>query len=80
MRLSRRILPASPPAFDPARYAGLDLLTSAVIILDAEGRMVFANTAAETMLDFSLRTMRGQRLSSMLVDGSFIDEAERQLD
>ncbi len=59
---------------DAARYAGLDLLTSAVVILDHEGRMTFANTAAETLLDFSLRTMRGQRLSSMLVNGSLIDE------
>ena len=56
-----------------ARFAGLDLLTSAVVILDDEGCMAFANTAAETLLDFSMKTMRGQRLSSMLVDGSLID-------
>ncbi len=65
---------SSPPTFDPALFAGLDLLTSAVVILDAEGRMAFANTAAETLLDFSLRSMRGQRLSSILVNGSLIDE------
>ncbi len=59
---------------DPKRYAGLDLLTSAVIILDEQGRMAFANIAAETLLDFSLKTMRGQRLSSMLLNGSLIDE------
>jgi len=66
----------SPPIQPPlhARYAGLDLLTSAVVILDAEGRMVFANTAAETLLDFSLRTTQGQRLSSLLVNGTLIDE------
>ena len=57
-----------------ARFAGLDLLTSAVIILDDKGCVVFANTAAQAMLDFSLRTIRGQRLSSMLVDGTLIDE------
>jgi two-component system nitrogen regulation sensor histidine kinase GlnL len=56
------------------RYAGLDLLTSAVIILDDKGCVTFANTAAETMLDFSLRTIRGQRLSTMLVNGAVIDE------
>jgi two-component system nitrogen regulation sensor histidine kinase GlnL len=71
----------SPPAADrfdrdrdPGRYAGLDLLTSAVIILDETGRVAFANAAAETLLDFSLRTTRGQRLSSLLVNGSLIDE------
>ena len=63
-----------PGALDPARFVGLDLLTSAVIVLDDRGRMSFANTAAETMLDFSLRTMIGQRLSTMLVNGALIDE------
>jgi two-component system nitrogen regulation sensor histidine kinase GlnL len=72
MTTSRATLAAS--SIEAARYGGLDLLTSAVIILDTGGRMVFANTAAETLLDFSLRTMRGQRLSSMLVNGALIDE------
>jgi two-component system nitrogen regulation sensor histidine kinase GlnL len=62
------------PPSNVDRYGGLDLLTSAVVILDAEGRIAFANGAAETLLDFSSRTMRGQRLSSMLVNGSLIDE------
>ncbi|MGI9024972.1 MAG: PAS domain-containing protein, partial [Burkholderiaceae bacterium] len=56
-----------------ARYAGLDLLTSAVVILDDEGRVAFANAAAETLLDSSLRTMIGQRFASMLSNGSLID-------
>ncbi len=60
--------------FDPARYAGLDLLTSAVVILDDRGRVAFANAAAETLLDFSLRTMIGQRFAGMLSNGSLIDE------
>ncbi len=59
---------------DAARYGGLDLLTSAVIIVDADGRMAFANGAAETLLDFSLRTTRGQRFSAMFVNGALIDE------
>ncbi len=59
---------------DAARHGGLDLLTSAVIILDAEGRVAFANGAAETMLDFSLNTTRGQRFSALLVNGALVDE------
>ncbi len=66
--------PFSLPPRGTARFAGLDLLTSAVIILDDKGCVAFANTAAETMLGFSLRTVRGQRLSSMLVNGTLIDE------
>ena len=66
-------------AIDPrsrgdARYAGLDLLTSAVIILDDEGLVAYANTAAENLLDFSLRTIHGQRLSTLLVNGALVDE------
>ncbi len=36
--------------------------------------MRFANGAAETMLDFSLRTTRGQRFSALLVNGSLVDD------
>ena len=63
-----------PAAASDARYRGLDLLTSAVVILDVAGCLVFANPAAETLLDFSLRTTRGQRLSGMLVNGSLVDD------
>ena len=65
---------ASEAAPHDARYHGLDLLTSAVVILDAAGCLVFANTAAETLIDFSLRTMRGQRFAGMLVNGALIDD------
>ncbi len=65
----------SPPTeSSAARYGALDLLTSAVVILDAAGRMVFANTAAEALLAFSRRTSHGQRLSSLFVNGALIDE------
>ena len=64
----------NPFASDASRYAGLDLLTSAVVILDDKGRIAFANASAETLLDFSLRTARGQRFAAMLIDGSIIDE------
>ena len=59
--------------FDPARYAGLDYLTSAVVIVDDRGRIVFANASAQTLLDFSLRTAVGQKFSSLLVNGEFVD-------
>jgi two-component system, NtrC family, nitrogen regulation sensor histidine kinase GlnL len=56
-----------------ARYAALDLLTSAVIILDAEGWVDFANTAAETLLDFSFKTLVSQKFSRLFTNGKVID-------
>ena len=55
------------------RYAALDLLTSAVIILDADGWVDFANTAAETLLDFSFKTLVSQKFSRLFTNGKVID-------
>ena len=37
----------------PARYAGLDLLGSAVVIVDDEGRIKYLNTAAAEAFEIS---------------------------
>src|SRR5271165_2308044 len=55
------------------RYAGLDVLTSAVIILNDEACVEHANGAAETLLEFSRRSMLGQRFSSLFKNGTLID-------
>lgn len=76
-----------PPASDPSGapedaqsgpaadhpYGGLDFLTSAVVILDAEACVEYANGAAETLLDFSLRSMRGHRFAAQFSNGTVID-------
>jgi len=49
-------------------------LTSAVVILDDQGRVAFANTATETLLDLSLRAMIGQRFASLVSNGALIDQ------
>jgi two-component system nitrogen regulation sensor histidine kinase GlnL len=64
-------------------YAGLDFLTSAVIILNAEACVEHANGAAETLLEFSLRSMLGQRFAALfrngaLIDGLFAEALEHQ--
>lgn len=64
----------NPFASDAAKFAGLDLLTSAILILDDKGRIAFANTAAETLFGFSRRTVRGQGFSAMLLNGNVVDE------
>jgi two-component system nitrogen regulation sensor histidine kinase GlnL len=49
--------------------AGLDLLSSAVIILDVESRIVFANTAAENLLESSFKNLANQRLDALFLNG-----------
>ncbi len=47
------------------KLAGLDILASAVILLDAEGRISYANAAAENLLESSLKALSRQRLTSL---------------
>nr|MBV0878724.1 PAS domain-containing protein [Noviherbaspirillum sp. L7-7A] len=49
--------------------AGLDLLASAVIVLDAQGCISYANPAAENLLESSLKVMQNQRLTDMFLNG-----------
>jgi two-component system nitrogen regulation sensor histidine kinase GlnL len=49
--------------------AGLDLLASAVLVLDAQGCISYANPAAENLLESSLKVMQNQRLTDMFLNG-----------
>ena len=53
----------------PSSLAGLDLLASAVLILDADGCITYANPAAENLLESSLKVMQHQRLTEMFLNG-----------
>ena len=48
---------------------GLDLLASAVIILDAKGGIVYANAAAENLLESSFKVLSQQKLSDLFING-----------
>src|SRR5450830_1391617 len=48
---------------------GLDLLASAVIILDANGGIVYANAAAENLLESSFKVLSQQKLSELFLNG-----------
>ena len=50
-------------------FSGLDLLTSAVIILDAEGCIMYANAAAENLLDSSFKSLTNQKLTDLFLNG-----------
>ena len=48
--------------------ASLDLLASAVLLLDRQGRLVFANAAAENLLESSCRLLVQQTLSDLFLN------------
>src|SRR5690606_4827542 len=55
------------------RFAGLDLLASAVVLLDERGHAQYMSLAAEQLFQISWRRHAGDRFSSIFVDGSPID-------
>ena len=55
-----------------SRYAVLDLLGSAVVLLDAEGNTVFSNLAASQLLGVSARQLAGQPFAALFVNGAVI--------
>ena len=48
---------------------GLDLLASAVLVLDVQGRITFANAAAENLLESSFKLLHTQRMADLFVNG-----------
>jgi two-component system nitrogen regulation sensor histidine kinase GlnL len=48
---------------------GLDLLSSAVVILDAESRITFANAAAENLFESSRKSLLNQKLGDLFLNG-----------
>jgi two-component system, NtrC family, nitrogen regulation sensor histidine kinase GlnL len=53
--------------------AGLELLASAVLVLDASGRIAYANAAAENMLESSFKALAGQQLKALFLNGEALD-------
>jgi two-component system nitrogen regulation sensor histidine kinase GlnL len=64
----------------PAQYAGLDLLATAVMVLDAELRVRYLNPAAEQLLSVSRRNITGLPVGECIVDsGDFRRKLARAL-
>lgn len=53
---------------------GLDLLASGVIGLDSDGVIVYANAAAENLLENSFKALSHQKLSEMFLNGEELTE------
>src|SRR5574339_901881 len=58
----------APETGDASRFEGLDLLSTAVLLLDANARIVHVNQAAELLFDTSRRTLVGQPVGRVLGD------------
>jgi two-component system nitrogen regulation sensor histidine kinase GlnL len=61
------LLPAFPDATAPA-YAGLELLSTAVVVLDVSRRIVYVNPAAENLFELSTKQLVGQPLADAFSD------------
>lgn len=59
-------------------FEGLDLLASAVVALDKEGAIIYANTATESLLDTSRRLFLHKKLSDLFVNGKELEDLFRQ--
>ncbi|MDB5838599.1 MAG: sensor histidine kinase [Herminiimonas sp.] len=53
----------------PISLAGLDLLASAVLVLDAQGCIIYANAAAEHLLESSVKVLLHQKLADLFPNG-----------
>ncbi len=55
-------------------FEALDLLSSAVIVLDTGSRITYANAAAENLLENSFRSLAGQTLTALFANGEVLEE------
>jgi two-component system, NtrC family, nitrogen regulation sensor histidine kinase GlnL len=56
-----------------ARYAGLELLSTAVMVIDADARVAFANQAAEHLFEVSRRILVGQLVARLFTHDTVVD-------
>ena len=61
------------------RLAGLDLLASAVMILDRQGRIMYVNPAAEDLLEYSSKVLVPQKLGQLFFNAGVLEEICRQV-
>jgi two-component system nitrogen regulation sensor histidine kinase GlnL len=61
-----------------AAFTGLDLLGTAVVVLDRELRVLHANPAAEHLLELAARQLRGQRFPELFSDAEALEAKLRQ--
>ena len=75
---SRRNWQSSAEPMRLTPFSGLDLLSSSVLVLDAELRLRYMNSAAENLLAVSSRSVLGAALSTVVHGAPTLDEALAQ--
>ncbi|MYN11276.1 nitrogen regulation protein NR(II) [Pseudoduganella aquatica] len=65
MSIVTNIARAAAALARPQSLAGLELLASAVILLDAEGMISYVNAAAENLLESSVKALSGQKFAAL---------------
>ena len=71
-----RLIPSAPGAgASPAGERGLDLLATAVVMLDASRRAIYANLAAENLFELSRRKFAGHTLDELFGRSPSLDAA-----
>src|SRR5438067_707295 len=61
-----------------ARFAGLDMLASSVLVIGAGGLVRYANPAAEHLLEVSVKSLSRQKLASLFTNGDELAALCRQ--
>jgi two-component system, NtrC family, nitrogen regulation sensor histidine kinase GlnL len=64
---------AAPKSSLAAAYAGLDLLATAVVVLDAAYVVRYANQAAENLLGAGVRSLAGHRFPDLFTDSRTLE-------
>lgn len=59
-------------------FGGLDLLASAVLVLNAEGRISYANPAAENLLESSSKSLVNHKLTELFLNNEDLEEVFQQ--
>ena len=66
------------PGDEDARYAGLDLLATAVLLVDGNRRVVYANAAAENLFALSRKHLIGRTPETVFSDPGRLEQAFEQ--
>ncbi|HWT72203.1 MAG TPA: nitrogen regulation protein NR(II) [Oxalicibacterium sp.] len=71
-------MPVNKPTIASNALNGLDLLASAVLLMDASGCIAYSNPAAENLLESSSKILIGQTLGDLFVNKDELEQVVQQ--
>lgn len=72
-------MPDSAPTEFTNPFSGLDLLASAVLVLDDAGKIAYANAAAENLLEISVKGLLHHGLADVFINSEKLEEMAGQV-